>query len=149
MVILKEIFMRGLACGIRLSVALAVLQGFGGCAMPGPSEQPPWAPVPIQEFKSVAGKWEGLLERAPRARDDDWVKVVIHEDGRYEFSSYRTIGVLNGKGLLALSDGAVTATSERGSATLTLYLAGDRRLFRVVGMTHDGLKFKAELAPAK
>lgn len=141
--------MRGLACVIRLSVALAALQGFGGCAMPSPSEQPPWAPVPIQEFKSVAGKWEGLMERAPRARDDDWVKVVIHEDGRYEFASYRTIGVLNGKGLLVLSDGTVTATSERGSATLTLYVAGDRRLFRVVGMTHDGLKFEAELDPAK
>jgi hypothetical protein len=149
MVILKEIRMRELVCVIRLSVALAALQGFGGCAMPGPSEQPPWAPVPIQEFKSVAGKWEGLMERAPQTRHDDWVKVVIHEDGRYEFASYRTIGVLNGKGVLALSDGMVTATSERGSATLTLYVAGDRRLFRVVGMTHDGIKFEAELAPAK
>lgn len=141
--------MRELACVIRLSVALAVLQGLGGCALPGPSEQPPWAPLPIQDFKSVAGKWEGLMERAPRARNDDWVKVVIREDGRYEFASYRTIGVLNGKGLLALSDGVVTAASERGSATLTLYLAGDRRLIRVVGMTHDGIKFEAELAPAK
>ena len=149
MVILKEIRMRELVCVIRLSVALAVLQGFGGCAMPGPSEQPPWAPVPIQEFKSVAGKWEGLMTRAPRAQNDDWVKVAIHEDGQYEFASYRTIGVLNGKGLLALSDGVVTATSERGSATLTLYLADARRLLRVAGVTHDGIKFEAELAPAK
>ena len=141
--------MRGMASTIRLVVTLVALQWFVGCAAPGPSGQLPWAPVPIEEFRSVAGKWEGLMTRLPRALEDDWVRVRIHDDGAYEFASYRTIGVFTGKGTLELGNGAVTATSERGVATLTLYQAGDRRLLRVAATARDGLKYEADLAPAK
>lgn len=141
--------MRGMACAIRLSMTLVALQWLAGCAMPGPSGQPPWEPVPIQEIKNVAGKWEGLMIRSPHTTEQDWVRVVIHSDGAYEFASYRTIGVFSGKGRLELGSGVVTATSERGVATLTLYQAGDRRQLRVAGVTRDGLKYEAELAPAK
>lgn len=141
--------MRGLACTFRLSMALVALPWFAGCAAPGPSEQPSWAPVSVQEFKSVAGKWEGLMTRLPRAAEEDWVRVVIHADGAYEFASYRTIGVFSGKGTLELGNGVVTATSERGVATLTLFQAGDRRLLRVAAVAKDGLKYEADLAPAK
>jgi len=141
--------MRGLACAVRLSVMLVALSWLAGCAAPGPSAHPAWEPVPIQEFGNVAGKLEGLMTRLPRATEDDWVRVMIHPDGAYEFASYRTIGVFTGKGTLELTDGTVKATSERGVATLGLYQADDRRLLRVVGVTKDGLKYEADLAPAR
>jgi hypothetical protein len=141
--------MRGVACAVRLSVMLVALLWLAGCAAPAPSAQPSWAPVPIHEFKSVAGKWEGLMTRLPRAPEEDWVRVMIHENGAYEFASFRTIGVFSGKGTLELGNGVVTATSERGVATLTLYQAGDRRLLRVAGVAKDGLKYEADLAPAR
>src|SRR5262245_59669303 len=83
-----------------------------------------WQPTAIADFKNVAGKWEGLLVRNPRTRDDDWVTFVISETGTYEFASYRMIGVFAGKGKLVLTDGKLSAKSDKGGQ-MTLQLFAD------------------------
>ncbi len=129
-----------------LPLAFAFL---GACAGPGPSETPQWSVVPIDDFKTVAGKWEGIMITAPRSRDDDWVRVLIREDGTYEFASYRQVGVFHGQGTFSLKDGRVSTTTERGTATCTLYSANGRRLLRAVGVAKTGVEYSAELTPAK
>src|SRR5213594_783922 len=105
------------------------------CSSLGPPESPTWTVVPIADFTAVAGKWEGLMTRHPRPRTDDWVRVTIQEDGTYEFASYRITGVFSGKGRLSLTDGRLTAQSERGTATCTLHRANGQRMLRAVGVT--------------
>src|SRR4029453_3931214 len=72
------------------------------CSATDPKDTRQWRPTTIADFKSVAGKWQGLLVRNPRTRDDDWVTFVISETGAYEFPSYRMIGGFAGKGRLVL-----------------------------------------------
>jgi hypothetical protein len=71
-----------------------------------------WSPTAITDIKAIAGKWEGLMIRTPKARSDDWVRFSIQDSGDYDFSSYRTIGVFSGKGNLTVKDGKATAQSE-------------------------------------
>ncbi len=131
---------------LLLPLAFALL---GACAAPIPSEAPQWSVVPIDDFEAVAGKWEGILITAPRSRDDQWVRVSIGKDGSYEFASYRQIGVFHGRGTFTLKDGRVTTTTERGTATCTLYTANERRLLRAAGVAKTGVEYSADLTPAK
>jgi hypothetical protein len=119
------------------------------CSSLGPPDSPTWTVVPVTDFTAVAGKWEGLMTRHPRPRADDWIRVMIQEDGTYEFASYRTIGVFSGKGRLSLTDGRLTTQSERGTATCTLHRANGQRMLRAVGVTKDGLEYSADLTPAR
>jgi len=130
-----------------LPLAFAIL---GACAAQTPSEAPHWSVTPIDDFKTVAGKWEGVIITQPRSRDEQWVRVSIGEDGSYEFASYRQIGVFHGQGTFTLKDGRVSTTTERGTATCTLYSAnGDRRLLRAHGVNKQGVKYSADLTPAQ
>src|SRR5512140_3817453 len=72
------------------------------------SAKPQWSPTAITDIKTIAGKWEGLMIRTPKARSDDWVRVSIQESGDYDFASYRTIGVFSGKGNFSVKDGKAT-----------------------------------------
>ena len=121
----------------------------GACAGLGPPEAPQWSVVPIEDFEAVAGRWEGTMITAPRSRDDQWVRVSIGRDGTYEFASYRQIGVFQGRGTFTLKDGRVTTTTERGTATCTLYTADGRRLLRAAGVAKTGVEYSADLTPAK
>jgi hypothetical protein len=100
------------------------------CSSTAPTRQ--WQPTPVTDFKSVAGKWEGLLIRNPRQREDDWVTVIIGDTGTVEFVSYRMIGVFSGKGTSVLTDGKLSVKSEKGGQmTLQLYVdpgSGERML---------------------
>src|SRR5262245_59890660 len=110
-----------------------------------------WQPTAIADFKNVAGKWEGLLVRNPRTRDDDWVTLVISETGAYEFASYRMIGVFAGKGKLVLTDGKLSAESEKGGQMTLQLLAdsgGSERILRAVAKDREGFHYWADLKRA-
>ena len=79
--------------------------------------------VPVTEVKSVAGQWAGTLARDTNPRED-WVRVTIDQDGTYDFSSARQIGVLTGKGTLSVKDGKLVGESPRGTSVYTLYDRG-------------------------
>lgn len=112
-------------------------------------EQLHWNSSPILDFKSVAGNWEGLMIQAPQPRSENGVRVHIREDGTFQFFSYRTIGVFSGNGSLTLDNGTLTAQTDRGRMTLSLYMANDQRMLKGEGVSDDGLKYSAELTPAK
>lgn len=120
-----------------------------GCQTAERSEAPQWVQVPITDVADVAGKWDGLMRVVPHQRRDDWVTVAIAPDGRYEFSSLRTIGVFSGHGAFALNDGKLVSKSERGTVEAALYQAGNQRMLKANGRAADGTEYTAEVKPVK
>ena len=127
-------------------IGLAFLPLVIACSSVAPTETR--QPTPITDFKNVAGKWEGLLVRNPRTRDDDWVSLVIGDTGTYEFVGYRLIGVFAGKGKLVLTDGKLSAKGEKGGQmTLQLYVdpGSSERMLKVDAKDSEGFTYSAEL----
>ena len=120
-----------------------------GCQTPERSQPLQWVQVPIADVSDVAGKWDGLMRRVPPERRDDWVTVAIAPDGRYEFSSLRTIGVFTGHGEFSLNDGKLQSKSERGTVEAILFEAGGQRMLKAKGRAADGTEYTAEVKPAK
>lgn len=108
-----------------------------------------WIGQTIESFGSVAGKWAGVMVRTPRSLEEDWVRVSIGGDGQYGFSSYRTIGVFSGRGQFTLTEGKLMVTTERGTATGSLWVSDGKRMLRILGVMKDGTEYTAELEPAK
>lgn len=132
----------------RAAVLLVVL-AVAGCASSAPP--PPATAVAITDYKMVAGKWAGLVKGLAGPRDDqgDWVEMNITENGAYDFGAARTIGMLTGKGNLALKDGKLAVEGERGQATMALLQREGKRLLRVDGKLRSGTPFSGELTPAR
>ncbi|MDF0666040.1 MAG: hypothetical protein P0119_08205 [Nitrospira sp.] len=120
-----------------------------GCQSPGVAQKQQWSPQPIESFGSIAGKWDGLVVRSPKVRGDDWLRVTIADDGRYEFASYRTIGIFSGRGQFTLAEGKLTVTTERGTATGSLYVSDNSRMLRMSGVMEDGTRYAAQLHPSQ
>jgi hypothetical protein len=120
-----------------------------GCQSVGHAPKQQWSQEPIHSFGSVAGKWAGLLVRAPKVRKDDWIRLSIDHDGRYEFATYRTIGVFSGRGYFTLADGKLTVTTERGTATGSLLVSDGLQMMRFIGIMEDGTQYTAELEPSR
>ena len=129
-----------------LAICLTIIYG---CQPMERTEQPQWVQMPITDVSEVAGKWDGLMRRIPPDRRDDWVTVAIAPDGRYEFSSLRTIGVFSGHGEFAVNDGKLQSRSERGAVEAALYQAGAQRMLRAKGRAMDGSEYTAEVKPVK
>ncbi len=128
---------------------VGVLAGSFGCAPMEPVPPPPSTPVSVSAFTSVAGKWTGILKATPRLRHDDWVTVIIHNDGAYEFKSVRTIGIMQGQGTFTLADGKLKSEIEQGQIVATLYEDGGRRMLKVDVAMKDGTQYSADLEPKK
>jgi hypothetical protein len=136
---------------VEMIAVIIAVYVMAACGFLDPKEGPQMQPLAISDLKSVAGKWQGLLVRNPRTRDDDWVTFAIGETGTYEFASYRLIGVFAGKGKLVLTDGKLQAKSEKGGQmTLQLYAHPDssERLLRVMAQDSDGFQYWADLKRA-
>jgi hypothetical protein len=133
---------------LQTMIIIIAVHIFVACSSTDPKETRRWQPATIADFKSVAGQWEGLMVRNPRTRDDDWVTVVISETGAYEFASYREIGVFAGKGKLVLTDGKLSAKSEKGGQmTLQLYAdsGSPERMLRAQAKDSEGFHYWADL----
>jgi hypothetical protein len=134
--------------GLQMPALIIAATLMVACSSIGSKEVRQWEPSPATDFKSVAGKWEGLLVRNPRTPDDDWVTLVISDTGGYEFASYRTVGVFAGKGKLSLTDGKLSAKSEKGGQmTLQPYVdrASSDRMLKVDAKDSGGYTYSAEL----
>ena len=132
-----------------IPLALVCLVMSHGCQTTQPSEPAQWVETPIVDVADVAGKWDGLMRRMPPDRRDDWVTVAIAPDGRYEFSSLRTIGIFTGHGEFELKDGKLVSKSERGTVEAGLYRATGQRMLKARGRAADGTEYTAEVKPAK
>jgi hypothetical protein len=105
--------------------------------------------VAIPDLKSVAGRWAGILYGRPGGRrDQDWIELVLQEDGTYTLSSVRTIGVFTGSGTVSLADGRLILEREKARVTLTLYQRDGKRFLRAEGITVSGQPLRADLRPA-
>lgn len=126
---------------VLLVVAVLAL---AGCATQGSTVG--MQPVPITDFKMVAGKWQGPVTGISSKRDD-WVEVTITPEGRFDFGIARTIGVFQGGGPLTLADGKMQGQGERGAIVYTLYQGGDRRVLKGDATLSDGRQVSATLTP--
>lgn len=132
-----------------VGLAVVCLSMTYGCQTAEQPPSPQWLQVPIVDVSEVAGKWDGVMRRIPPERRDDWVTVAIAADGRYEFSSLRTIGIFTGHGEFSLRDGTLQSKSERGTVEAALYQAGGQRMLKAKGRAADGTEYTAEVKPAK
>ena len=133
---------------LEMVAVIFAVQVMVACSSTAPKETRQWQPTTITDLKSVAGKWQGLLVRNPRNREDDWVTFSIGETGAYEFVSYRMIGVFSGKGKLVLTDGKLSAKSDKGGQmTLQLYAdsGSSERMLRVEAKDGEGFQYWADL----
>lgn len=140
--------MTRLKSSLKMMVIIIAVHVIGACSSTDPKDTRRWQPTTVADFKSVAGKWEGLLVRNPRTRDDDWVTLVIGETGTYEFVSYRMIGVFAGKGKVVLTDGKLSAKSEKGGQmTLQLYAdsGSPERMLRAEAKDSEGFSYWSDL----
>ena len=89
------------------------------------------------------------MRRVPPERRDDWLTVTIQSNGRYQFSSLRTIGVFSGHGEFSVNEGKLQSSSERGTVEAVLYQAGSHRMLKAKGRAADGTEYTAEVKPVK
>lgn len=140
--------MRGYVQFVQLGALAMAILSVAGCSAVSSGDTRQWTPTAVTDFKSVAGTWEGILVgvAGPRA-DEDWVRLTIRETGAYEFASYRTIGVFSGKGNFNLTDGKLTAQSDKGKIALQLFrdAANSEPMLQAEAATSDGQKYSARL----
>jgi hypothetical protein len=119
-------------------IALAVLQILIGCSSVAPWETRQWQPAAVTDFKSVAGRWEGLLtSNDPRVLNYDRATLVVEDTGACEsaitrtrtkvqgFSvSYDVIDVFAEKAKLVLTDGKLSTKIREGRPTDSAALCG-------------------------
>jgi hypothetical protein len=133
---------------LEMTAIIIAVQAIVACSPTAPRETRQWQQTAIGDFKSVAGTWEGLMVRNPRTRDDDWVRFVIRETGAYEFASPRLIGVFSGKGNFALTDGKLSAKSDKGGQiTMQLYRdpGSNEHMLKADGKDSGGFTYSADL----
>ena len=120
---------------------------FFGCGVL--QSQPASKIVPISEFDTVAGNWEGLSKRMPDMRDHAWVILVIRENGHFHFASNRATGLLLGTGTLAIRDGTVFGKTDSGTGTFTLHDKAGKPVLVVEAVLNDGNHYYLEMTPIK
>ena len=141
-------------------IGLVYLHLIVACSSMAPTETR--QPTAVTDFKSVSGKWEGLLIRDhPMTQNYDRVTLVIDDTGAYENAvtrtrttasgtsvSYSVIGVFAEKGTLVLTDGKLSAKGARGGqATLQLFVdpGSSERMLKVDAKDSEGFTYSAEL----
>ena len=142
--------MRSLMRLFQISALIIGVQATLAATALAASAKAQWSPTAITDIKTIAGKWEGIMIRTPKSRNDDWVRFSIQENGDYDFASYRTIGVFSGKGNLTVKDGKATAQGEKGSVTVQLFTdkASGKSMLKAEGKGKDGISYRAELTKA-
>ncbi len=131
--------------GWAIAIVAVAIAGLAACAGMTPAGPPAETVVPVTSFDAVKGKWAGIISRSPASRREDLVELTVEADGSYRFESARTIGVLQGSGKLALKEGALSSSSEQGSASYRLVDRGGKRLLRVDAVDRDGHRYSGEL----
>lgn len=134
----------------EVAVVFALVAVVGCTAVEHPAP-PPLERIPVSDFTSVAGDWEGLMVQTPPTRYDNWVHLKIQPDGAFHFEAYRTIGVFSGTGVFTLEDGTLLADSAKGKITAQLYRHAGKndRIVKAQGTSGDGITYHAELTPSR
>jgi hypothetical protein len=130
---------------VSLSVLLLI---HGGCASLASDSASRGTPVPVTSVATVAGRWAGLSDLPGNRMDDNYVEVTLRDDGSYEATSARTIGFMDARGRVQVSDGRLLIEGNSGSrGTATLYSAGGQRTLLVEIETPRAGSVTARLRP--
>lgn len=106
-------------------VSLLVLLVHGGCAAAAGDGAGRGTQIRVTDIKTVAGRWVGLSDLPGHRSDDQYIEVTLRDDGSYEATSARTIGLMDRQGRVQVSDGRLLIQGSNGaSGTATLYSAG-------------------------
>jgi len=136
-------------------IGLAFLHLMVACS----SVTPQWQPTAVTDFKSVAGKWDGLLtSNDPRVLNYDRATLVIDDTGGCETAitrtitkmpvHYDTVDVFAEKAQLVLTGDKLSATFEKGGQmTAQLYVdpASGERMLKAEGKNSQGFTYSANL----
>ena len=115
-----------------LSVLLLLLVIHGGCASVASDSASRGTPIPVTSVGTIAGRWAGLSELPGNRMDENYIEVTLRDDGTYEATSARTIGFMDARGRVQLSDGRLLIEGSDGArGTATLYSAGGQRTLLV------------------
>jgi hypothetical protein len=143
-------------------IGLAFLHLTVACSSMAPWETRQWQPTAVTDFKSVAGKWDGLLtSNDPRVLNYDRATLVIDDTGGCETTisrtrtkvqgwsvSYDMIDVFAEKGKLVLTDNKLSTKYEKGGhMTVQLYVdpASGERMLKAEGRNSQGFTYSADL----
>src|SRR6516165_9216274 len=147
---------------LTIVTIIAAVSLMVACSSMAPTETRQWQPTAVTDFKSVAGKWEGLLtSNDPKTLNYDRATLVIDDTGACESAitrtmtkvsgtsvSYDTIDVFAEKGKLVLTDGKLSTKFEKGGqVTVQLYVdpASGERLLKADGKNSQGFTYSADL----
>jgi hypothetical protein len=132
----------------RMVSLLVLLLIHGGCASLASDSASRGTPVPFTSVATVAGRWAGLSDLPGNRMDDNYVEVTLRDDGSYEATSARTIGFMDARGRVQVSDGRLLIVGNSGSrGTATLYSAGGQRTLLVEIETPRAGSITARLRP--
>ena len=143
-------------------IGLVFLHLMVACSSMAPWETRQWQPTAVTDFKSIAGKWEGLLtSEDPRALHFDRATLVIDDTGICEATitrtrttaqggsvSYDVIHVFAEQGHSILTDGKLSTKFEKGGQlTAQLYVdpASSERMLRADAKDSGGFTYTADL----
>jgi hypothetical protein len=143
-------------------IGLVFLQLMIACSAMAPWETRQWQPTAVTDFKSVAGKWDGLLtSNDPRVLNYDRATLVIDDTGACESIITRTKTRVHGvsvaygvtdvfaeKGKLVLTDGKLSTKFEKGGQlTAQLYVdpASGERMLHAEGESSQRYTYSANL----
>src|SRR5262245_61577119 len=146
----------------RMLTLIIAVNVMVACSSRAPWETRQWQPTAVTDFKSVEGKWEGLLtSNDPMVLNYDRATLVIDDTGTCESAitrtttkvsgvsvSYDTIGVFAEKGKLVLTDGKLSTKFEKGGqVTAQLYVdpASGERMLKAEGKNFQGFSYSADL----
>jgi len=147
---------------LKMVTIIIAVQIIVGCSSMAPREIRQWQPTAITDFKSVAGKWEGLLtSNDPMMLNYDRATLAIGDTGACESTitrtrtkaqgtsvSYDVIDVFAEKGKLVLTDGKLSTKFEKGGQmTVQLYVdpASGERMLKADGKSSQGFTYSADL----
>jgi hypothetical protein len=128
-----------------LTAAVCIVTSCAGMSL---REERSWKPIPIADFKSVVGKWEGTVVESPSSFSaEDWVRLNIFGTGIYEFTNLRMIDVWEGSGNFTLVEGRLVSQSDKGN--MVLLLLSDKedreRIIHAQAVSSEGHEFSARL----
>jgi len=139
---------------VSFSSLVVLLLVHGGCTSAAPgaggrgTADGRGTQVPVTNVGSVVGRWAGLSDLPGHRNDDQYVEVTVRDDGIYKATSARTIGFMDARGRVQLSDGRLLIQGNDGAhGTATLYSAGGQKTLLVEMVTAKAGNVTARLRP--
>jgi hypothetical protein len=133
--------------GRAAALALGVLVGLGACA-PSTQRATGGQTIAVEDLRSLAGRWAGLMDLPGHRADDQYVEIEVRPDGTYRATSARTIGLMDARGTVALSEGRLFVQGEGGARGHGTLVSRDGQPVLMLDMTRaDGGRITARLRP--